>query len=275
MSTGSDVSNPFISSSLMNQDLERLQFARNLRKNPADYAKYVTTRTDQLTDEILSNKRTAFQKAQIDLGRYMNMDHNAAFYKTRAADVNRLSQTIDANNSRVEQGLRRDKDISKRQFEINEWYNYNKLETLFFLQVFFISALSMAIIIFLQKNATITNALAALLTGLLFLIVLGIALYRYYYTRSVRDNRLWHRRYFGSATPPPKPAACSKDGTIELDINTIIPKAFTQCADEGTKRFSQWQNNLEKEMEDYMETGQVPGAASSSSICPMAMAANA
>jgi len=250
--------NEFIPSTLVNQDLERIKFAQNLRSNPADYSAYVNERVNSMTDEVFNRKRTTFQKAQIDLGRYMDMDHNANFYKARSGDVDRLSDMIGANNTRIEQGLLSDKNNGKRQFEINEWYNYNKLETLFFLQVFFIASLCMAIILYLQKNSTLTSAMASLLTGILFVIVAGLGLYRYSYTKSTRDPRLWHRRYFGSAAAPKPSAVCSKDGTVDMDINSIIPKPITQCVDDAANRFNSWQSDLEKEMMAYQETGASP-----------------
>ena len=260
MGAGSSTqSNIYAPLSLMTQDLERLKFAQNLRANPEDYNAYVAQKVDELSEEVYNRKRTAFQKAHIDLGRYMDLDHNAAYYKTRSADVDRLLNAIESNNNRVVQGIQRDKDVTRRQFEINEWYNYNKLETLFFLQVFFISSLLMAVVIFLQKNSTITNAMASLLTGILLIVVSGLGLYRYYYTnRGVRDPRLWHRRYFGSAAAPKPPVKCDANGNIDIDINSVIPKDVTQCADEAAQRFGKWQDALENEMLAYQTTGESP-----------------
>jgi hypothetical protein len=252
------------------QDLERLKFTQDLRQNPAEYQAYVNTRIDTLSNEIFDRKRNAFQKAHIDLARYMDMDHNANFYKVRSADVDRLTSSITANNERVAQTLARDKDISRRQFEINEWYNYNKLETLFFLQVFFIAALAMAIVVFLQKNMTITNSLAGLLTLLIVVGVAGLGLYRYFYTTRTRDPRLWHRRYFNTAKPPKAPVQCDNNGNIDVDINTLIPKEVTQCADEVTGRFSKWQESLQKEIAAYQTTGATPSrivGSSEGGIC--------
>lgn len=258
--------NPFIPATSLFQELERLKFAQNLRKNPSDYAAYVNQRVDELSDEVFARKRAAFQKAQIDLGRYMDMDHNANFYKSRNADVDRLLTKIDENNNRISQSIKYDKDITKRQFEINEWYNYNKLETLFFLQLFFITALSGAIVVFLQKNGLITSALAGLLYLILAVVAGGTGLYRYYYTRSVRDPRLWHRRNFGSAEAPKAPVQCDKSGTVAFDVNSLIPKTLTQCADDATGRYEKWQENIQQEMSNYQNSGGAtpPG---SSSVC--------
>lgn len=248
----------------MYQDLERMKFAQDLRKNPGDYSSYVNTRVDQMTDEIFNRKRVAFQKAQIDLGRYMDMDHNANFYKARSADVDQLTDKIGANNKRIEAELIHDKDLSKRQFEINEWSNYNKLETLFFLQVFFLASLCMAIIIYLQKTSMIAGGMAALLTSALVGIVAIVGIYRYYYTNRTRDTRLWHRRVFGSAKAASPPAKCNPDGTLEFDLNSIIPKAVTQCADDAAGRFESWQKSLQGEMASFQETGATPTRLSGS-----------
>lgn len=251
--------NKYIPSVLVQQDLERLEFAKDLRRNPSTYKNYNDQRIEEMTNEIYNKKRAAFQKAHIDLVRYMDMDHNANFYKSRSADVDRLSDKIHANNESVRQAIQRDKDTSRRQFEINEWYNYNKLETLFFLQVFFLASLSVAIIIFLQKNQTITNALAGLLTSLVLIIVVLLGLYRYYYTSRIRDTRLWHRRKFETvAKPSEPPMKCDAQGNLDIDLNALIPKPATECADEVAQRIGTWQSNLQKEMEEYQLTGKTP-----------------
>ncbi len=255
------MSNEYIAPTLIYQELERMKFAQNLRKNPSDYASYVQTRVNDMSKEIFERKRAAFQKAHIDLGRYMDMDHNANFYKERSGDVDRLTSSIEANNKRVMQAAASDRDITKRQFEINEWYAYNKLETLFFLQVFFIAALCGAIIIYLQKTGVITTQFSGLLTSILVLIVAGTGLYRYKYTTQTRDPRLWHRRYFGDAAPPKPPAQCDKNGNIVFDVNSVIPKAATQCADDAANKFSKWQEGLQKEMAAFQETGRAPAAS--------------
>ena len=97
---------------------------------------------------------------------------------------------------------------SRRQFEINEWYNYDKLETLFFLQVVFMASLAIAIVMFWTKKGMITVGLAGVLYGILGLGVVGIGLYKYFYTEGARDVKLWHRRRFQSTPAPPPPPIC-------------------------------------------------------------------
>jgi hypothetical protein len=263
MSAASSYANEYIPRALENQDLERMKFAQNLRKNPDDYNKYVQSRIDNISGEIFNRKRTAFQKAHIDLARYMDMDHNANFYKSRSSDVDRLTNDIAVNNERIMQELQRDKDVSKRQFEINEWYNYNKLETLFFLQLFFISTLCMVVIFYYQKTGAITNQIAALLTSVLGAIVVITGIYRWRYTKRDRDPRLWHRRDFGTIGPV-QDNKCGTDQDYTFDLNKILPEAATQCADQIVMdvvnrtgvindKFNSWQDGLTSEIADYQK----------------------
>lgn len=249
--------NPYQALSLVFGDLASNQFASDLKKNPADYAQFVNTNVDKLVNESYNRKRTTFQKAQIDLGRYMDMEHNSNFYKARSGDVNRLTDAIGANNRRIQQELERDKDISRRQFEINDWFNYNKMETLFFLQLFFMGALAMAVVIFLNKNGTLTTQLAGLITLILFGIVIGTGMYRWYYTRQWRDGRLWHRRRFPKESAPPKAPKCGGGGTEVITVGN-------KC----TAEIGQKINGLMDEMSAFQEEGVAPNSANlGGSIC--------
>jgi hypothetical protein len=258
--------NQYIPQAMAYQDLERLQFSRNLRANPEDYSAYVNERVEKLTDEIYNRKRAAFQKAHIDLARYMDLDHNANFYKERAGDVDRLTDAIVANNDSIKQKLERDNAVSRRQFEINEWYNQNKLETLFFLQVFFIVSMLMACVIYLQKTGTLTTQTASLITILLCVVVAAIGVYRYYYTRRIRDARLWHRRHFPKGRAPKAPPKCpgGSNGVL-ANLDELIPEGVAKCAAQAAgnlgnaeQNFEKWQDELEKNMADYQTSGKPP-----------------
>ncbi len=259
------------------QDLEKVEFSQDLRKNTGDYADFVNSRVNQMSDEAFNRKRTAFQKAQIDLARYMDMEHNANSYKIRNADVERLQRTIKDQNDTLLTKLTNDKDNSKRQFEINEYFYYNKLETLFFLQLFFISALVMAIIVHFQKVGTLDGRLAGILTTILLAIVIITGVTRYFYTSRTRDKRLWHRRRFEppSDLPVEGPLKCEGNNLV-LDVDKVLPKGLTQCGGRiiggAESKFDSIQNSIINDVMNYQTTGEtstmfgnVPG-----SICPAA-----
>ena len=262
--TGSS-SNPFIPLTVQMQELERLQFSQNLRKNPVEYSAYVNQRIDSMTGEISQTKDNAFRKAQIDLSRYMDMDHNANFYRVRNNDVDRLTQNIEESNAMALQGVSQDKQNSKRQFEINEWYNNDKLETLFFLQLFFVASLVMIIIVSVQKRGFIAAPLAAALSGLIAVGVAGVGIYRYMYTEQTRDPRLWNRRRFGAIGPPPpnKVPDCPLDEEEEEDdagidgIAAGIGACSSKYASSAKANVKELGSSLNKEMINFVSTGKV------------------
>jgi hypothetical protein len=92
--------------------------------------------------------------------------------------------------------IKYNKDLVRRQVEINEWYYQDKLETLFFMQIFFMSMLSMCIVFYFRKTSLITSRFAGYLTLILFLIVALTCFYRYFYTSQLRDSRWWYKRRF-------------------------------------------------------------------------------
>jgi hypothetical protein len=250
---GNTDSNPWIPLTQQFQEIEKIRFSYDLRKNPDDFNKYVSERVDRISKETLDKKRASFQKAHTDMGRYMDMDHNAGYYKSRNKDLLNI-QTQLLNQSRAAvSGMRHDKDLTRRQTEINEWYFNDKLETLFFLQIFFITMLASAIVLYLQKNGFISAPFAAFLTAILLAIVIGTGLYRHQYTSETRDSRFWHRRNFydkklfiptkptpdcGCDTPklPDPLSACAKKG---LDSLTGAKNAAQKYAADSTAPYGQ------------------------------------
>jgi hypothetical protein len=228
---GNTDSNPWIGITQEFQEIEKIRFNEDLRKNPDDYNRYVSERIDRITEETMDKKRAAFQKAHIDMGRYMDMDHNANHYKIRNRDVLGLQEQMVQKSRSVKSGIKHDKDLTRRQVEINEWYFGDKLETLFFLQLFFIVLLSEAIVLYLQKNNFITMPFAALLTFILFGVVTGVGLYRWRYTTDIRDSRFWNKRNFREKeiyVPKPRTDDCAKP----VDF---FPKELTDCAKKAEK----------------------------------------
>jgi hypothetical protein len=227
---GNSESNPWIPLTQSFQEIEKIRFSYDLRKNPDDFNRYVSERIDRITKETLEKKRAAFQKAHTDMGRYFDMDHNAGFYKIRNRDLIYLQDQIYERSKAAASGLKHDKDLTRRQTEINEWYFQDKLETLFFLQMFFMVLLAMAIVMYLQKNEYITSPFAAYLTLILFGIVTATGLYRNQYTSQVRDGRFWHKRnfrekeiYVPTEIKPAKPCGCDEPGPG-------VPSEAEKCA---------------------------------------------
>lgn len=239
---GNTDSNPWIPLTQQFQEIEKIRFSYDLRKNPDDFNRYVSERVDRISKETLDKKRASFQKAHTDMGRYMDMDHNAGYYKGRNKDLLNI-QTQLLNQSRAAvSGMRHDKDLTRRQTEINEWYFNDKLETLFFLQIFFITMLASAIVLYLQKNGFISAPFAAFLMAILLAIVIGTGLYRNQYTRESRDARFWHRRNFYDKKlfiPTKSTPACGCD-------EPHLPDPLSACAKKALDSAGNTKNAVQK-----------------------------
>jgi len=231
---GNTGSNPWIPLTQSVQEIEKIQFSYDLRKNPDDFNRYVSERVDRISKETIDKKRAAFQKAHTDMGRYFDMDHNANYYKIRNNDVLNLQDQMLQRSRAAFQGIKHDKDLTRRQAEINEWYFNDKLETLFFLQMFFIVLLTMSLIMYVQKNGFITSQFAAYLTVILLAIVIGTGIYRSRYTKEARDPRFWSKRSFREQevldTTADTPDQCAPPGS-----GSFIPKSVSDCANKAQK----------------------------------------
>jgi hypothetical protein len=238
---GNTDSNPWIPWVQQFQEIEKIRFSYDLRKNPDDFNRYVSERVDRISKETLDKKRASFQKAHTDMGRYMDMDHNAGYYKSRNSDLLNLQSQLLVQSETAVSGMKHDKDLTRRQTEINEWYFNDKLETLFFLQIFFITMLASAIIIYLQRNGMIGAPFAAFLMAILLAIVIGTGLYRNRYTSKDRDARYWHRRRFPGKvvfTAPKSDCACD-------NASGLVPDPLSECAAKAQSKLVSAANKIQ------------------------------
>ena len=241
------------------QELEAIQFSQNIQSDPTSYQSYVKQNVDQLMNETLQRKRDAFQKSLVDTGRYMDMDHNAQLYKTRSSDVEKLEKVIAEVNTNYEAGVDSDKKLTRRQFEINEWAYNNKLETLFLLQLLFISVLVLVLFLFLSKSGYISGTLAGSLSVLLFLVVGYVMYIRWNYTNSIRDTRLWSRRSFPlEPSTNPSMGHCDAQGNYVLELSSLVPDIVTQGAKTVANQFEQISSELDAQAMAYETTGGIP-----------------
>lgn len=83
-------------------------------------------------------------------------------------------------------------DLATRQSEINEYAYQNKLDTLFFLQLLFVSILIVAIFAYLASIDVISYLLVAYVAVLILIIDILIFLTRYAFTSKIRDQNKWN-----------------------------------------------------------------------------------
>lgn len=193
--------NFLVSFSTALDDIQKIEFKSELMADPVKAQRYAAERQNKALQETMQIKRGNFQKAYYDLGRYMDMDHHARYYDVRNTDLNRaqnnIIQIVESNQS----ALKFDTDNTKRQFLINEWYANNKLESLFFLQVAFLSLVGSLLVLMLGKTGIIPSPLNKYIIFIIASAAAITGVYRFVYTKYSRDVRYWNKRKFSDTSP--------------------------------------------------------------------------
>lgn len=112
-------------------------------------------------------------------------------YTPPTDDLEYMSRDID---EKIQANL----ETSDRQFEINEWSNNNKLDTLFFMQILFICLTFISTMMFLKLHDYITPYVFTITSIIAAIIACGTLILRARYTSVVRDSRYWHKARFPS-----------------------------------------------------------------------------
>lgn len=178
------------------QDIEKIQFLQGLQGDPAAYSAYISGKKSRIIEETLDTKRASFAKLAGNLGQMMDMDHNSMAALDRTQDLAATQDQIIQNQSK-EYGARiYNRDMTRRQVEINNWYYENKRETLFLLQFTLLVVLFIVLVLGVQYYELISAEGANFLIG--FALVAGTVtwVYRWWYTNYTRDPMYWSKRHF-------------------------------------------------------------------------------
>ena len=195
-------------------DLARTQFSQDLRSNMTAYTNYVTQNAQAIQDQIAASKNSSFDKARTDLGRYMDLQHNVQLYEIRNSDVQRMADSLAANNNAIKSAVGRDKDVTRRQFEINEFYNYKKEQTAATLMGGVVMLTVILGLVIANKMEVLSAVVAGVLAGL---IIVLFGLWAYYRPSANQDPRLWHRRIFTEDAKVAAPTVCP--GQFNFDLS--------------------------------------------------------
>ncbi len=187
------------------QDIEKIQFLQALQADPAKYSAYVAEKKGHIIGEVMDTKRAAFIKSSGDMARLIDMDNNsqAAFLRTK--DLLAVEGNMAKQHKDMAGAGKYNADLTRRQVEINNWYYENKRETLFVLQFILLTVLTVTIILILTSYGYLPQAGSDYLMGFVIVVGVGTWMYRWFYTKRVRDPRYWNRRMFdgdGKEEPP-------------------------------------------------------------------------
>jgi len=200
------------------QDLEKVQYLMTLQSDPAKYAAYVQEKSGRIMSEVVDSKRAAFVKTAGDMARMMDMDHNSLVALNRTNDLMSMQDHVLREQESERSSIRTNKDNTRRQVEINNWYYENKRESLFVLQLILLVMLTITVILVGAAYEWIGQDGADYLMLFVLIVGLGTWLYRWYYTTYIRDARFWSRRNFpqdGKVAPPSGQICIGSDGNTQ------------------------------------------------------------
>ena len=230
-----------INNILVQQDVELAQAIQKLQSDPAKLSQFVSARKAELYNTVTKEHSDNFQKVYGDLSRSSDVVKNILYYHTRNKDLDGLQKAIFDKAKSEADAATFDSQNAKRQFEINEWTASNKGDTLFFLQLLFITLTITAPLLYMSRIGWIPNSVFYGLTTLLTIALVLTLTVRIIYTKDLRDNRFWNRRRFAQMGGPPTPPTCEAiqeiSSRLQGDATDLASKAQT-LAEQGSSRLT-------------------------------------
>lgn len=177
------------------RNVQDAQYIRALQAmTPEQRTTYFANQKTQFVNNLLDEREAAFQKTYTDMIKNTNVQHSLLYYMARNSDVNEIGKQLDNKNKATANTATYNKQLAERQYEINEWTNSNKQETLFVFQLLFITLLTVSLFAFLQRLGYFSNWLFGAITGLLLFIVAATIANRANYTNRIRHKRYWNKK---------------------------------------------------------------------------------
>ena len=192
---------PFIDVNNLITDLQSLSdlvlkaYLGTLSTNQA--AAFTSANKDAAVAAVTASKATNYTNASNKLLGADNSVTSAAYYLLRTQDLTNLASDVNEVTTKQVTENTINKQLADRQYEINEWSNSNKLDTLFFLQILFISLTLTAVFLFLMQNGLLPYYLFGLFSFLTVAFAVIVLIYRARFTAVKRDGRYWNKQKWG------------------------------------------------------------------------------
>lgn len=234
--------------------LAKLAYSARANADPSA-SQFTASNATALKNQLAADKVNSFVQVETDLARVQDQTANVKLYQTRTKDLDTVMAQVEKNNNTVQGQLVDDKAVTKRQFEINEWYNYRKQATANALSNLLIVLCLLAVSVFCWKMGFLPSGAFYGLAALLVLYGGASTWQRFsYINQPGQDAILWHRRRFGPATAPPPKQKCDPV-TGELIPSTV---AVNPCLDAAAQKLARLIETNNKDLRDYLEGTTTP-----------------
>jgi hypothetical protein len=190
------------------QDAELTTALTEMQNNPAALQTYLQRAQEKLYNNVTQQKDDTFQKVYGDLERASTTERAVYHYYKRNSDLNTLQKSLFDNQKSSADAVIHDRDLAKRQYEINQWTASNKKETLFVYSQMFIILCTFVILGYVWMKGILGTSVVMILSLIILLIVIFTIVNRSQYTDFLRDKRYWNRSLFPVYRPIPTPNIC-------------------------------------------------------------------
>jgi hypothetical protein len=173
-------------------DLELKSYLASL--TPEQQRSFISENNSTVVNAVSANKLNNYTASNQAVLSADNSITSAAYYLLRTQNLTSLANDMYNITDKQATEITVNKNLANRQYEINEWSNSNKLDTLYFLQILFITLTFTATLLFLQKNGAIPTYLFSLLSFLAVIFALLVLILRWRFTAVKRDGQYWNKQ---------------------------------------------------------------------------------
>lgn len=223
--------NQTIQTTRLFQDVEFSQAVQELSRNPQALQAYLQQAQNRLYNNVTSQKDNSISKAYGDLSTASTANKALLDSWTRVKETEGTQDALLAELTKNASATSQERDVARRQVEINEWTVGNKRETLFIYQALFIGLCLTVVLTYLLMTGVIGHGFYWPSVFLLAFIFALIVANRAQYTIFSRNKRYWNRRNFkeqpGVIVPMPD---CQSAATAAQNTLASAQNMFTSAA---------------------------------------------
>jgi hypothetical protein len=205
------------------QDIEMSRALSELKQNPQALQAYLQQAQAKLFTDITAAKDETIQKVYGDLQRASDTANAIYYYYKRNTDLDKLQAQVYDSQKGAADAVIHDKDLAKRQYEINQWSSSNKMDSLFVYSQLFIILCTVSLLVFVGYNGILPPMAIAVISLIVIIIFIFTIVNRSQYTNFLRDGRFWNRRKFPVYNAVPTPNIC--DANIASSVESGITAA--------------------------------------------------